>query len=163
MLGHEERTVTADTGRPVSPTAEAILGAPAGSHARAEAGWDHLRTSRRLGRTAAVTDYLLIAAGMVSLLVTDRHLVGDGARRFDALTQLLTGGGLSTDRYSLVGPLFAAPVWWLGRAAGDPGAGSPTTTWSCSPSPSGCCSGCSAAGWTRCCCAGSCCSWWPAA
>ncbi|WP_412538980.1 hypothetical protein R8Z50_24380 [Longispora sp. K20-0274] len=103
MIGHEERTA-------VAPPATVP----------AEPGWDHLRTSRRLGRAAAVTDYLLIVAGLLSLLVTDRHLIGDGARRYDALTQLLTGGGLSTDRYSLLGPLFSAPMWWLGRAAGDP-------------------------------------------
>ncbi|MGY0235703.1 hypothetical protein [Longispora urticae] len=102
MLGQDERTTTAP------PTT-----------ALEEPAWDHLRTSRRLGRAAAVTDYVLIVGGLVSLWFTSRHLMGDGERRFDALTQLLTGAGLSTDRYSLLGPLFATPLWWLGRAAGD--------------------------------------------
>ncbi|HEU0026516.1 MAG TPA: hypothetical protein VFQ25_05310 [Ktedonobacterales bacterium] len=43
---------------------------------------------------------------------------GDGAARFDALDALLRYGVLSTSRYSLIGPLFSAPLYLLGAALG---------------------------------------------
>jgi hypothetical protein len=62
-----------------------------------------------------VVEYLLIVIGFVSLYFTEHRLTSDGLRRFDALNQLLSGDGWSADRYPLVGPLFATPMWWLGR------------------------------------------------
>jgi hypothetical protein len=82
------------------------------------AGWDHLRGSRKLGPFHAAIDYLLICIGLVSLFFTEGDIFGDGLYRVAALTQLLSGNGLSAERYSLVGPLFATPMWWLGNEYG---------------------------------------------
>jgi hypothetical protein len=66
-------------------------------------------------QAGAVVEYFLIAAGVVSLYFTEHRLSSDGLNRYQALSQLLSGDGLSPDRYQLVGPLFASPMWWLGR------------------------------------------------
>ncbi|VTR94268.1 Uncharacterized protein OS=Ktedonobacter racemifer DSM 44963 GN=Krac_4797 PE=4 SV=1 [Gemmata massiliana] len=45
----------------------------------------------------------------------------DGLFRFEALDLLLRHGELDRGRYSLVGPVCAAPLWYLGEALGTPG------------------------------------------
>lgn len=66
-------------------------------------------------------DGLLLAISLAELLfLFPRGLRGDGTPRFAALTQILTGHGMPTVKYSLIGPLFAAPLWLLGKAFASP-------------------------------------------
>ena len=56
-------------------------------------------------------DALLLGISLLELLALFPHtLNGDAKPRFDALAQLLSGGGVPTVKYSLIGPLFAAPL-----------------------------------------------------
>src|SRR6185312_14866382 len=60
----------------------------------------------------------LLLCGLLAMAVLLPHqLVSDGARRYDALSELLGQGHLSPLNYSLIGPLFSTPLWLLGRAA----------------------------------------------
>ncbi len=62
-------------------------------------------------------DALLLALALLELLLLFPHnLGGDGASRFAALSQLLEGHGIPTIKYSLIGPLFSAPLWLVGKA-----------------------------------------------
>jgi hypothetical protein len=61
---------------------------------------------------------LLIAALLANDFLLPRVLFGDGLDRFNALDKLLREGALSASRYSLIGPIFAAPLWWLGNLNG---------------------------------------------
>jgi hypothetical protein len=63
----------------------------------------------------AIIDYTLLVIGYLLLFSARLRITSDGRHRYDALTQLLSGHGLSPDRYQLVGPLFATPLWLLGR------------------------------------------------
>jgi hypothetical protein len=64
---------------------------------------------------------LLLLIALLELLALFPHaLRGDGAPRFAALSQLLDGHGLPTIKYSLIGPLFAAPLWLVGKATSTP-------------------------------------------
>ncbi|MEU8079605.1 hypothetical protein AB0B31_29690 [Catellatospora citrea] len=67
---------------------------------------------------ARVVEWTLFWIGMVSLVFANHKVTWDARRRFDALDQLLSGEGLSEDRYSLVGPLFATPMWLAGQVVG---------------------------------------------
>jgi hypothetical protein len=63
----------------------------------------------------------LIDAGLVALLVVLPHqIAGDARTRFDALALLLDHGRLTTVPYSYVGPLFSAPLYYLGKLLIDP-------------------------------------------
>ncbi|MFC6017710.1 hypothetical protein ACFP2T_16025 [Plantactinospora solaniradicis] len=73
------------------------------------------------GKTAAVVERILIAAGLVLLAVTPRPpMMGDGLARYWALIQLLERHQISELPYSLIGPLFATPLWAVGRWYGNP-------------------------------------------
>ncbi len=75
----------------------------------------------RYGRLRAIVDSGLIALGVVLLAVGQPHrLIGDGYSRYLALSELLGRAHLADGDYSLVGPLFAAPLWIAGRLTGDP-------------------------------------------
>lgn len=63
----------------------------------------------------AAVEYGLVLVGVVLFIYTKEHLTSDGRDRFNTLSQLLSGDGLSDFRYSLIGPIFAAPMWWLGQ------------------------------------------------
>lgn len=66
-------------------------------------------------------DGLLLAISLAELLfLFPRGLRGDGAPRFAALTQILTGHGIPTVKYSLIGPMFATPLWLLGKVFASP-------------------------------------------
>lgn len=61
---------------------------------------------------------VLLGAGTVA---TAPMAVGsDGIVRYDALDALLRHGTLDRTKYSLYGPLAAAPLWYLGEAFGYP-------------------------------------------
>src|SRR5580658_8329357 len=72
---------------------------------------------------SALLEWALIPAGLLVILFALPHsIVGDDNARFRMLSGLLDGhptGG----RYSWAGPIFAAPLWLIGRAFGNPGAG----------------------------------------
>jgi hypothetical protein len=59
----------------------------------------------------------LIMLGFVFAFFVLRHsgIYGDGRLRFQALSDLLEHGHILNTKYSLVGPLFSAPLWMLGR------------------------------------------------
>jgi hypothetical protein len=80
----------------------------------------------RAGATAAPVrghwEWALVDVGIVLLFVVVPHGVGngyDGAVRFQALTDLLEGRPVAPNFYSLVGPLFSASLYYLGKAAFD--------------------------------------------
>lgn len=66
----------------------------------------------------------IIGGLLANLLLLPRTLIGDALVRFDELSQLLTTHRVSSGIYSLVGPLFAAPLWYLGKV-------SETSAWWC--------------------------------
>ena len=60
---------------------------------------------------------VLIGAGLALLFLAVPHAVtGDGYVRYLKIDALLHEGTLKREAYSLVGPLFAAPLWALGGA-----------------------------------------------
>jgi hypothetical protein len=67
-------------------------------------------------------EWTLVAVGIVLLFVVVPHWVAsgyDGAVRFQALTELLERRPVAPILYSLVGPLFSAPLYYLGKVAFD--------------------------------------------
>ncbi|NUT34150.1 MAG: hypothetical protein HOV79_13875 [Hamadaea sp.] len=73
-------------------------------------------TRPRWERFAPKVDFALFLGGVAGLLLVLPHEIGgDGEERAKALTQLMTDGALSTNPYSLIGPLFAAPLWAVDR------------------------------------------------
>lgn len=66
-------------------------------------------------RLVAAIEYGLIVAGVLLVIPSKQWLTSDGRYRFEALNQLLSGDGFSEHRYSLIGPIFATPMYWLGR------------------------------------------------
>jgi hypothetical protein len=71
--------------------------------------------SAKLGeRLTGPVEMTLIVVGFGLLFWLPHNLLGDGAVRFDALSTLLDYGELPDTKYSLVGPLFSAPLWFLG-------------------------------------------------
>jgi hypothetical protein len=71
---------------------------------------------RPLERIAAAVETCLIIGGLAVLVFgQQRHIQGDGQSRLDALNDLLQNHHLSTVPYSLIGPLFAAALWYLGK------------------------------------------------
>jgi hypothetical protein len=72
-------------------------------------------------RSSPDWEFGLVDAGLVVLLVVLPHQIGGDARtRFIALGLLLDHGQLTTIPYSYVGPLFSAPLYFLGKFLIDP-------------------------------------------
>ena len=68
-----------------------------------------------------ILDYILIFAGLAILLFVSPHSIfGDGALRFKALSQLLAEGTISKTGYSMFGPIFSTPLWFLGKFIKSP-------------------------------------------
>ena len=65
----------------------------------------------------------LVAGLFLHFMLLPKYIVGDGYSRYLELSQLLSGHGIPVSRYSLIGPLFAAPLWYLGALASAPVAG----------------------------------------
>ena len=65
------------------------------------------------------TDWLAIIVGVLALYSLPHGIGGDAGTRYDALTQLLETGQLSTMKYSMIGPLFSSPLWFLGKLSMD--------------------------------------------
>lgn len=70
-------------------------------------------------RTVFEVSLLLVGLG-AQLFKPHVEVYGDGAVRFLSLTALLQDGKLTNYRYSLVGPLFSAPLWYLGKVVLSP-------------------------------------------
>jgi hypothetical protein len=62
-------------------------------------------------------DLALLAVGLVILWAIPHSIGADAEIRVQALAALLTEGRLAAPRYSLVGPLFAAPLFYAGLTA----------------------------------------------
>jgi len=66
-------------------------------------------------------EVVLILSGICVYFFTLHFVVGsDGQTRFDTLSQLLTKGSISAERYSMIGTILSAPLWWLGSQFGAP-------------------------------------------
>jgi hypothetical protein len=64
----------------------------------------------------AVFETCLIVVGLLAMLFLLPHSIfGDGALRFQAISELLEQGKLSSMQYSMVGPAFSIPLWLLGK------------------------------------------------
>ncbi|GIJ12505.1 hypothetical protein ACFFMR_02650 [Micromonospora andamanensis] len=58
--------------------------------------------------------------GLAVLLITQEHrLMGDGLARYQALIDLLGHQRMPDTAYSMIGPLFAAPLWILSQYTGN--------------------------------------------
>lgn len=64
---------------------------------------------------AAIETGLIVVGLLVQWLYLPFHFGADAQDRYNALSQLLTSGTISNTRYSMIGPLFSAPFWELGR------------------------------------------------
>ncbi len=63
-------------------------------------------------------ELLLIGAGICLLFTLTSHtLSADGRARFDDLSALLQHGELTPGKYSLIGSVFASPLWLLGSVS----------------------------------------------
>ncbi len=60
---------------------------------------------------------ILVAAAVLASLPQTRII--DSEVRFEALDRLLRDGTVAGSKFSMIGPLFAAPLWFLGEAAGN--------------------------------------------
>src|SRR6266446_9569328 len=57
-----------------------------------------------------------LSGGIIALLLfLPSKILGDGVPRFQAITDLLERGQLSKMPYSIVGPAFSSPLWFLGK------------------------------------------------
>jgi hypothetical protein len=74
-------------------------------------------------RARGRVDAVLIAVGVLAMAVRPHRITSDGQFRYEALTQLLSTGTLSHNQYSLIGPLFATPLWLLAKLVGTDPAG----------------------------------------
>ena len=69
----------------------------------------------RSTRLVAIFEWVLVGLSYFMLFFELHWVASDGGERFDALTQLLESHTLPTTRYSMVGPIFSAPLWYLGK------------------------------------------------
>jgi hypothetical protein len=71
-------------------------------------------------RLSAWVETSLIVLGLLAQFFLLPHILdADGKTRFQALDALLRNNVLLDNKYSLIGPLFAAPLWVLGALIGD--------------------------------------------
>jgi hypothetical protein len=97
-----------DVSKPLSSSAQ--LDAPSSlREARTAPRWWVERIS-----SSSVEIGLIVIGLVVNLTLAPHNLGGDGRVRFHALSLLLQQGTLDNSKYSLIGPLFSAPFWFLG-------------------------------------------------
>lgn len=88
---------------------------------------------RRLGRGvaswAAIETLLIVGALLAHLALLPHDIYADGLRRYTELENLLTNGALTQDKYSIIGPLFATPLWLIGHIVRGPMEWSRASTW----------------------------------
>lgn len=68
---------------------------------------------------AECIDWIALASGLAIEATIAPQISDDGYERFTSLTALLGHHPLRT-KYSMVMPIVASPLWWLGRALGKP-------------------------------------------
>lgn len=77
-----------------------------------------------VSRIQAAIETILIVVGLLAMTLLLNHGVyGDGKKRFLALTALLNEGQLRDgpySQYSLIGPFFSIPFWYLGKWLSTP-------------------------------------------
>lgn len=67
-------------------------------------------------RPKVILEWFLVAIGLIAMaFALEPVIAGDGMVRFEALTQLLEQGTFSKTFYSMIGPVFSAPLWYLGK------------------------------------------------
>lgn len=71
-------------------------------------------------RRGRVVDVVLLVVGIAILLVVPHEMGADGEARYRTLELFVTTGKLESAKYSVVMPLFAAPLWALGWVFGRP-------------------------------------------
>lgn len=72
-------------------------------------------------RPRAAVELALLFGGILILFYALPHrLAGDGQIRFDSLRELLERGRWADMKYSMLGPLFSAPLYWLGKLIETP-------------------------------------------
>src|SRR6266852_3859247 len=77
--------------------------------------------SERYKTLIAWFETALILLGLVGILILLPHSTGyDGQDRFDALSAMLTQGTIPDIKYSMVGPFFSIPFWYLGKLYQSP-------------------------------------------
>src|ERR1700684_1495153 len=76
--------------------------------------------ARRRLDAGGVIEWILIGVGWALLFVLPHNIVGDDNPRFQSLSLLLETGRIQSPRYSLIGPLLAAPFYLVGKAFGSP-------------------------------------------
>ncbi len=67
------------------------------------------------GMLVKVCDYVLISLGLVMFFNLPHRINSDGLERYMALAELLTGGKVSNTKFSLIGPIFSTPLYFLGN------------------------------------------------
>jgi hypothetical protein len=76
----------------------------------------------RTERLGALIGWALIFEGLLLLFVSEKHrVIGDGMTRFISLRLLFERGELSDMPYSMIGPIFASPLYLLDRVVDTPG------------------------------------------
>ncbi len=76
------------------------------------------RAARRIG---PLIERALILEGLLLLFFSEKHrIIGDGMTRFISLRLLFERGEVSDMGYSMVGPLFATPLYWMDRLFDTP-------------------------------------------
>ena len=87
------------------------------AHTAATPTRDLPRFVQRATPRSLIETALIVAGLLVQWLYLPFHLGADAQDRYNALSELLTSGKISNSRYSMIGPLFSAPLWELGRLA----------------------------------------------
>ena len=71
---------------------------------------------KKQNRIQAVVEIALILIGLLTMLLClPFKIQNDGFARLQAISDLLEHGKLSDMRYSIVGPAFSSPLWFLGK------------------------------------------------
>jgi len=82
-----------------------------------------MRPKWRVSRASlsAISETSLIVLGLLAIFcLLPRDMKGDGLLRYQAVLGLVLNHRIPDSRYSLIGPIFALPLVWLGRKLGDP-------------------------------------------
>ncbi len=99
------------TGAAVAPAVSTPTWAPAWATPYLTWGW-----------ARAATETGLIALGLVAQFFLLPHQIiaqgYDGQIRFEMMNELLGEGRIDAARYSFYGPIFSAPLWYLGQVIG---------------------------------------------
>lgn len=61
---------------------------------------------------------LIVTVLLAEFLLLPHAISADGLRRYNELKAILQDGRIPSDKYSVIGPLFSAPLWYLGHLIG---------------------------------------------